>query len=107
MTSITPLAQSYEMGGICVGFSRKYGPGPDAPGLRSKRRPQNELLFAWTACSGMGFPQPHMKWVALEANNNLNFISQQQIGNANYAFAYVALRWLLGTIASRVARRSH
>ena len=50
----------------------------------------NELLFAWTAGSGKGFPQAQVQWVALDLNNNYNLISQQQIWNPNYAFAYPA-----------------
>ena len=54
------------------------------------RNKVNEVLFAWTACAGSGFPQPQVQWVALDANNNFNLISQQEIWNANYAFAYPA-----------------
>lgn len=54
----------------------------------SKR--QNELLLAWSACAGSGFPQPQVQWVALDLNNNYNVLSQQQIWNPDYAFAYPA-----------------
>ena len=53
-------------------------------------RQQNQVLFAWSACSGLGFPQPHVQWVALDRNNNFALISQQQIWNANYAYGYPA-----------------
>jgi hypothetical protein len=54
------------------------------------RNKQNELLLAWTACAGSNFPQPQVQWVALDVNNNFNLLSQQQIWNPNYAFAYPA-----------------
>lgn len=51
---------------------------------------QNELLLAWSACAGSGYPQPQVQWVALDVNNNFNLISQQEIWNPGYAFAYPA-----------------
>ncbi|HYX29932.1 MAG TPA: hypothetical protein VE863_15430 [Pyrinomonadaceae bacterium] len=54
-------------------------------------RQANQVWFAWTAPSGQGFPQTHVQWVALDRNNNFNLITQQQIWNPNYAFAYPAL----------------
>jgi hypothetical protein len=50
----------------------------------------NELLFAWTAGSGGNFPQAQVQWVAFDLNNNYNVVSQQQIWNPNYAYAYPA-----------------
>lgn len=54
------------------------------------RQKLNQLLLAWTACAGSGFPQPQVQWVALNLNNNFSKVSQQQIWNPNYAFAYPA-----------------
>jgi hypothetical protein len=51
----------------------------------------NEIWFAWTAPSGSGFQQPQVQWVALDRNDNFRLITQQQIWNNNYAFAYPAL----------------
>jgi hypothetical protein len=70
-------------GNAVLGATRLIGNG-DA------KRKQNELLLAWTACAGSNFPQPQVQWVALDVNNNFNLISQQQIWNPNYAFAYPA-----------------
>jgi hypothetical protein len=70
---------------------------PDMPGnsiqgatrlISTGSNAQNELLFAWSASSGMGFPQPHVQWVALDVNDNFNLISQQQVWNSKYAFAF-------------------
>jgi hypothetical protein len=58
--------------------------------VSDSNRQKNQLLFAWSACSGLGFPQPHVQWVALDRNNNFALISQQQIWNANYAYGYPA-----------------
>lgn len=68
-------------GTAVLGATRLVGP--------AKGR-QNELLLAWSACAGGGFPQPQVQWVALDVNNNLNLISQQEIWNPNYAYAYPA-----------------
>jgi|HubBroStandDraft_5_1064220.scaffolds.fasta_scaffold12176_2 hypothetical protein len=57
---------------------------------RLQSRKQNELLLAWTACSGHGFSQPHVNWVALDLNNDFKVISQNQVWNANYAYGYPA-----------------
>jgi hypothetical protein len=56
----------------------------------SDRNRQNQVLFAWSACKGMSFPQPHVQWVALDRNNNFKLISQQQIWSASVAYAYPA-----------------
>lgn len=57
---------------------------------RLQSRKQNKLLLAWMACSGHGFAQPHVNWVALDINNNFNLLSQNQVWNANYAYGYPA-----------------
>lgn len=50
----------------------------------------NQLLLGWTAGSGGSFKQAQVQWVALDLNNNFKLVSQQQIWNASYAFAYPA-----------------
>lgn len=56
----------------------------------SDRKGTNQLLLAWTAGSGKNFSQAQVQWIALDLNNNLNLLSQQQIWNPSYAFAYPA-----------------
>lgn len=55
------------------------------------KRRSDQIWFAWTASSGGNFRQAQVQWVALDHNNNYNVVSQQQIWNSSYAFAYPAL----------------
>jgi hypothetical protein len=54
------------------------------------RKGVNQLLLGWTAGSGGNFPRAQVQWVALDLNNNFKVISQQQIWNSSYAYAYPA-----------------
>lgn len=51
---------------------------------------QNLLYLAWTGAIGSGFKQPQVQWIALDINNNFALVSQQQVWNAGYAYAYPA-----------------
>jgi hypothetical protein len=57
----------------------------------SADRKTNQVWFAWTAPSGTNFPQPHVQIVVLDRANNFSLVSQFQIWNANFAFAYPML----------------
>lgn len=87
LSSLTPDTQDWLNylsgfpGNAVLGATRLVSPD-------SKR--QNQVLFAWSACAGSGFPQAQVQWVALDVNNNFHLVSQQQVWNANYAFAYPA-----------------
>ncbi len=50
----------------------------------------NQLYLAWTGSIGSGFPQPQVQWIALDINNNFALVSQQQVWNPGYAYAYPA-----------------
>jgi hypothetical protein len=50
----------------------------------------NQLILAWTGAIGSGFKQPQVQWIALDLNNNYKLISQQQVWNSGYAYAYPA-----------------
>lgn len=54
------------------------------------RQGVNQVWFAWSAPSGNNFKQPHVQWIAVDRSNNFNVVSQQQIWNSSYAFAYPA-----------------
>lgn len=88
LSSLTPDNQDWLNklsgfpGNAVLGATRLIG-GDD-------RKQVNELLFAWSAGSGKGFTQPQVQWVALDLNSNFHLVSQQQIWNSNYAYAYPA-----------------
>lgn len=91
MTSISPDGQDWltklrqdDGTFFLIGATRVF------TGFRGKAQ-QNQIWFTWTAPSGNQFPQPHVQWVAFDRDNNFNLITQQQIWNSNYAFAYPAL----------------
>jgi len=63
-------------------------PGNAVLGLT--RRTNNEVWFAWTAAAGSGFQQAHVQIVELNVSNN-SVISQWQIWNDDYAFAFPSL----------------
>ena len=68
-------------------------PGNAVLGLaRSKSNSDKRslLYLAWTGAVGNGFAQPQVQWIALDINNNFALVSQQQVWNPNYAFAYPA-----------------
>ena len=54
------------------------------------RRGNNEVWFAWTASAGSGFPRAHVQVVEIN-NNNYSVISQWQIWNNDYGFAFPSL----------------
>jgi hypothetical protein len=58
-----------------------------APGEGQRR---NQLYLAWTGAIGGGFKQPQVQWIALDINSNFALVSQQQVWNASYAYAYPA-----------------
>jgi hypothetical protein len=58
-----------------------------APGEGQRR---NQLYLAWTGAIGGGFKQPQVQWIALDINNNFALVSQQQVWNVSYAYAYPA-----------------
>jgi hypothetical protein len=67
-------------------------PGNAVLGSTRVRSGQNDRIwFAWTAGPGGNFGQPHVQWVSMDRNNNYNLVSQSQIWNNAYAFAYPAL----------------
>jgi hypothetical protein len=51
----------------------------------------NQIWFAWTAPSGENFPQSHVQIVVLDRGNDFRLLSQLQIWNPSYAFAYPSL----------------
>jgi hypothetical protein len=53
--------------------------------------PVNQLWFAWSAPKGAGFVQPHVQIVVLDRSNDFHLVSQMQIWNPDYAFAYPAI----------------
>lgn len=54
------------------------------------RRNNNEVWFAWSAQPGGGFTRTHVQVVEINVNN-YSVISQWQIWNNDYAFAYPSL----------------
>ena len=80
--SLTPDNQNW------LGYGFPHNAVLGATRLQSRK--QNQLLLAWMACSGHGFSQAHVNWVALDINNNFNVLSQNQVWNANYAYGYPA-----------------
>lgn len=54
------------------------------------RRNNNEVWFAWSAKPGGGFTRTHVQVVEINVNN-YSVISQWQIWNNDYAFAYPSL----------------
>lgn len=54
------------------------------------RRNNNEVWVAWTASQGGGFPRAHIQVVEINISN-FTVISQWQIWNNDYAFAYPSL----------------
>ena len=58
--------------------------------LGATRRNNNEVWFAWTASQGGGFPRAHVQVVEINTTN-YSVISQWQIWNNDYAFAYPSL----------------
>jgi hypothetical protein len=54
------------------------------------RRTANEVWFAWTAAAGSGFKRAHVQIVELDVSN-YHVISQWQIWNDDYAFAFPSL----------------
>ncbi len=54
------------------------------------RRNNNEVWFAWTASQGGGFPRAHIQVVEINITN-YSVISQWQIWNNDYAFAFPSL----------------
>jgi hypothetical protein len=56
----------------------------------SDKRGANQLYLAWTGAIGNGFPQPQVQWIAVDIDNNFALVSQQQVWNPGYAYAYPA-----------------
>lgn len=54
------------------------------------RRTANEVWFAWTAAAGSGFKRAHVQIVELDVSD-YHVISQWQIWNDDYAFAFPSL----------------
>jgi hypothetical protein len=54
-------------------------------------QPVNQVWFSWSAPSGNGFPQPHVRLLAVDRSNNFKVVEQGQVWNPNYAFAYPAM----------------
>jgi hypothetical protein len=50
----------------------------------------DQLVFAWTAAAGDGFPQPHVQVVTIDTQSYQK-VSQQQIWSDSLAFGYPAL----------------
>ena len=73
-------------------------PGPDGRNWLSRCDPRitggtvadDVLTFAWTVNAADGRPQPHVRVVRIDAGN-MNLLSEPDIWNPNYAFAYPAL----------------
>jgi len=88
MTSTTPDSQDWLNklsgfpGNAVLGIAR------GSVGRDSKQG--NYLYFAWTGAIGSGFKQPQVQWIALDRNNSFALVSQQQVWNSAYAFAYPA-----------------
>ena len=88
MTSTTPDGQDWLNklsgfpGNAVTGLARSLSAGDN------KRT--NLLYFAWTGAIGNGFKQPQVQWIILDRNNNFSLVSQQQVWNPGYAFAYPA-----------------
>jgi hypothetical protein len=86
MTSTTPDGNDWLNklsgfpGNAVLGLARSGG-GRDAGNL---------LYLAWTGAIGNGFKQPQVQWVALDVNDNFSLVSQQQVWNPGYAYAYPA-----------------
>ncbi len=49
---------------------------------------EDHLWFAWTASKGSNFKQAHVQWVDLDRDNNFNIVTQNEIWNSDFAFAY-------------------
>jgi hypothetical protein len=67
--------------------------GTNFPGnaiLGVTRRGNDEVWFAWTASAGSGFPRAHVQVVEINITN-YTVISQWQIWNNDFAFAYPSL----------------
>jgi hypothetical protein len=88
MTSTTPDSQDWLNklsgfpGNAVTGLARSSAAGDN--------RRTNQLYLAWTGAVGNGFKQPQVQWIALDRNNNFSLVSQQQIWNPAYAYAYPA-----------------
>lgn len=67
-------------GNAVMGLVRSGGSGDN--------RRLNQLYLAWTGAIGNGFKRPQVQWIALDLNNNFSLVSQQQVWNASYAYAY-------------------
>ena len=88
VSSLTPDNQNWL--GKLSGFPGTAVLGATRLFSGTDRKQVNELLLAWSAGGGKNFQQAQVQWVALDLNNNLHVISQQQIWNPDYAFAYPA-----------------
>jgi hypothetical protein len=67
--------------------------GQSFPGnavLGAVRRTNTEVWFAWTAAQGSGFPRAHVQVVEINTAN-YTMLSQWQIWNNDYAFAFPSL----------------
>ena len=90
MTSTTPDSQDWLNklsgfpGNAVLGLARS------APAGRNGKESGNLLYFAWTGAIGNGFPQAQVQWITLDRNNNFALVSQQQVWNPGYAYAYPA-----------------
>ena len=81
--TISSIAQDGTTDWLQFGF-----PGNAVLGVT--RRNKNEVWFAWTASQGGGFPRAHVQVVEIDITNYTK-ISQWQIWNNDYAFAYPSL----------------
>jgi hypothetical protein len=79
ITSIAPGGTDW----LSFGF-----PGNAVLGIT--RRNNNEVWFAWSAIPGVGFTRTHVQVVEINITN-YSVISQWQIWNNDYAFAYPSL----------------
>ncbi len=90
ITSLSPDSQNW------VNFLHNptaQNPGggfPKAAVIGATRR-GNEVWFAWSAGTDSNFPEAHIQMVVLDRNDDFNRISQVQVWNPDFAFAYPAL----------------
>lgn len=88
MTSSTPDGQDWL--NKLSGFPGNAVLGLARVNVQGDRRNLNQVILAWTGAKGGGFSQPQVQWIALDRNNNFSLVSQQQVWNPDYAFAYPA-----------------
>jgi len=90
ISSTTPDGQNW-VNFLFNPTTQNPGGGFPSNSVLGSTRVSNELWFAWSAGTDDNFPRAHVEMVKLDLDDNFNVLSQVQIWNNDYAFAYPAL----------------